>query len=285
MKATRLWVALLAVQAPVWAQSFTITTPCPAPQGTVGVYYELQLESANGKTPVRYAYMDGLLPPGLTFTQGGSLYGTPAAQGTLNFTIRATDDNNTTVTKNCSITMQPSSPNPLQILTACPIQAPSNQSFSTMLMAGGGLPPYVWTLALGSLPQGFFLGASNGVISGTTAQNGTFRFVLNVNDNSSQRAVKECTMATSPGGGQSISAVVDRSVAGSGGLGCAVDDSERQRLQHQHQRRLELWRAKPDRADDLFRGRGDSPCRCTGRAAGGRRPVSCGGAARRVDGV
>lgn len=223
MKAIRLWVALLAVQASVWAQGFTITTPCPAPQGTVGVYYELQLESANGKAPVRYSYMDGLLPPGLTFTQGGSLYGTPVAQGTLNFTIRATDDNNTTVTKNCSIAMQPSAANPLQILTACPIQAPSNQSYSTTLTAGGGLPPYVWTLALGSLPQGFFLGASNGTISGTTSQNGTFRFVLNVNDNSSQRAVKECTMATAPAGGnQFLLSSIDPSQAPAGSAGLTM---------------------------------------------------------------
>ena len=198
-----MWVLLLA--APAWAQSFTITTPCPLTQGTVGTNYGVQFETVNGKTPIRYAYSEGFLPPGLTFAQGGSLFGTPQAQGTLNFTIRATDDNNITVTKACSITIAPSAANPVQIATPCPLpQAASNEPYTTTLAASGGLAPYTWTLPFGALPTGYALGAVNGVISGTTTQNGSFRFILSVNDSSGQLAVKECTMATAPAGGNAF---------------------------------------------------------------------------------
>lgn len=201
----RNWVLLLLVGAPVWAQSFSITTPCPLPQGTVGVNYGAQFETVNGKNPIRYAYSEGFVPPGLTFTQGGSLFGTPQAQGTLNFTIRATDDNNTPASKTCSITIVPAAANPLQILTPCPLpQAASNEPYTTTLSAGGGVAPYTWTLPFGSLPTGYSLGALNGVISGTTTQNSTFRFVLSVNDSSGQLAVKECTLATAPSGGNAF---------------------------------------------------------------------------------
>ncbi|MEP7366680.1 MAG: putative Ig domain-containing protein [Acidobacteriota bacterium] len=193
-----------ALQAPVWAQNFAITTPCPLPQGTVGVNYETQLETANGKSPVQFAYLEGLLPPGLTFTAAGGLFGVPQAQGTLTFTIRATDGNNTVLTKACSITMLPASANPLAIQTSCPLpQAPTNQPYSTTLLASGGVQPYVWTLASGQLPGGFFLSA-NGALSGTASVNSTYNFVLSVVDNSGQQALRQCSLITAPGGGSTF---------------------------------------------------------------------------------
>jgi uncharacterized protein (TIGR03437 family) len=193
------------LQAPLWAQSFTITTPCPLPQGTVGANYEVQLETANGKAPVQFAYLEGLVPPGLTFTQSGGLFGTPTAQGTLTFTIRATDGNATVVTKACSITIAPSSANPLQIATSCPLpQATTNQPYSTTLTASGGAPTYVWTIAFGSLPVGLALSA-NGSISGTATVSAVYNFVLSVNDSTLQTALRQCSISTTPGGGTTFS--------------------------------------------------------------------------------
>lgn len=83
-------------------------------------------------------------------------------------------------------------------------QAASNEPYTTTLAASGGLAPYTWTLPFGALPTGYALGAVNSMISGTTAQNGTFRFILSVNDSSGQLAVKECTMATAPAGGNAF---------------------------------------------------------------------------------
>ena len=193
-----------ALQAPLWAQNFTITTPCPLPQGTVGASYETQLETVNGRAPVQFAYLDGLLPPGLGFTATGRLFGTPQAQGTLTFTIRATDANATAITKACSITILPNSSNPLQILTTCPLpQAPSNQPYNTALTASGGAQPYVWTVAFGALPTGLSLSA-NGSISGTATVNGISNFVLSVNDSTQQTALRQCSLATAPGGGNTF---------------------------------------------------------------------------------
>ncbi len=57
-------------------------------------------------------------------------------------------------------------------------------AFSTRLGADGGLKPYTWTLASGTLPSGISL-ATNGTISGTPKQAGTYNFTAKISDYSS----------------------------------------------------------------------------------------------------
>jgi hypothetical protein len=53
--------------------------------------------------------------------------------------------------------------------------------FHTLLHASGGVPPYVWSLAGGDLPEGITL-SPEGLLSGRPAKPGAFAFTLKVED-------------------------------------------------------------------------------------------------------
>ncbi|MGA7930524.1 MAG: Ig domain-containing protein [Candidatus Sulfotelmatobacter sp.] len=61
-----------------------------------------------------------------------------------------------------------------------------NTPYSASLSATGGVPPYQWSLASGSLPSGIQLQASTGAISGLTALAGSYPFTAKVTDSSGQ---------------------------------------------------------------------------------------------------
>jgi O-glycosyl hydrolase len=59
-----------------------------------------------------------------------------------------------------------------------------NTAYSTTLTATGGTAPYTWSVTGGALPAGLTLNATNGVISGTPTNTGTFSFSAGVSDSS-----------------------------------------------------------------------------------------------------
>ena len=72
-------------------------------------------------------------------------------------------------------------------------------AYNQTLAAFGGQPPYAWTNISGTLPPGLTL-ATNGVISGTPTNNGTFNFTVRVtdaNNNTVTQALK-LTVVTPP---------------------------------------------------------------------------------------
>ena len=86
---------------------------------------------------------------------------------------------------------EPSSPLPgtLRIVPhTLPAGAVGN-SFSVLLEASGGEPPYAWTIANGSLPPGLAL--AGGQLSGRPAVAGTYDFMVRVTDSS--QPVREAT--------------------------------------------------------------------------------------------
>lgn len=101
-----------------------------------------------------------------------------------------TSPNNQNVTINnnngtANFTIQPpgGGGGPLQINTTSLPNGNVGAGYNTQLQAGGGTPPYSWSLANGSLPlpTGLAL-ATNGVISGVPAMNGLFNFIAQVTD-------------------------------------------------------------------------------------------------------
>jgi len=55
-------------------------------------------------------------------------------------------------------------------------------SYSETILAAGGVSPYTFSLASGSLPAGTSLNTSTGVISGTLTTAGTFNFTIGATD-------------------------------------------------------------------------------------------------------
>jgi NHL repeat len=70
----------------------TITiSPTTLPAATVGTAYSATLTASGGTAPYGYAIASGAVPAGITLSSSGVLAGTPAASGTFNFTVMATD--------------------------------------------------------------------------------------------------------------------------------------------------------------------------------------------------
>ena len=161
--------------------------PSSPAAGTVGVAYSQSLAGASGGTaPYTYVITSGSLPPGITLASNGTLSGTASANGTFNFTVRATDSS--TGTGPFSAT---SGPLTLTIAAATLTYAPANPPAATVGVAysqslasvSGGVAPYTYTIASGSLPAGITL-ASNGTLSGTPSAGGSFNFTVSVTDSS-----------------------------------------------------------------------------------------------------
>ena len=111
----------------------------------------------------------------------GVLSGTPAASGTFNFAIQATDSGGCSgatayvLTINCpTIQINPANPN----LPNGTAGTPFNRAFTVM----GGFAPYSFSITNGALPGGLTLNAATGVLSGTPAVTGVFSFEVRVAD-------------------------------------------------------------------------------------------------------
>lgn len=100
----------------------------------------------------------------------------------------------------------------------------TNQPYSAQLNATGGLPPYSWSIASGSLPAGLVL-SSSGQISGTPTTAGTFAFSVTAQDSSSpQHAAAQAlsitvTAASNAFSSSAVPSIVDAGADGSVELG------------------------------------------------------------------
>lgn len=147
----------------------------PLPAGIAGSFYSHQLSVAGGVAP--YSWSVSGAPAGIAISTTGVLSGTPAVAGTFTLVITVNDSAGSSDTVPFSLTFLP----PVTITTSSLPPAVSGQPYSASLAASGGVGPYVWTLAAGSLPAGLSL-AQNGAISGTVSGAGPIEFVARVAD-------------------------------------------------------------------------------------------------------
>lgn len=157
--------------------SITTTTVM---QGVVNSPYSATLSATGGLTPYAWNVASGNLPPGLSLSRGGVISGTPTASGGFSFGVTVLDSEMppSVANGNFSITIVPA----LQISTTSLSNGSPSVFYSATLAAMGGIPPYSWTITQGSLPSGFTLNATSGVISGTPANMGRSSFTVQVSD-------------------------------------------------------------------------------------------------------
>lgn len=161
-----------------------VLASAPNPAGNVGQAYRFQPITVSGTSPIVFAIASGSLPAGLSLnTSTGLISGVPTTAGTSTFTLRATDANN-----------QIDNLGPFQIrvgatgsalaLYGDPVLTGTvGVSYSFQLGASGGVQPYTFAVASGTLPSGISLNASTGLVSGTpTAAATSSNIVLRVND-------------------------------------------------------------------------------------------------------
>jgi len=189
----------------VQAGSIVITTQALS-GGTVGVPYSATLAASGGAPPYTWSISSGSLPAGLSLNSStGGIDGTPATVGTFTFTVQASDSSNPqqNATKSLSIVIT-SSTGTLAITTQALAGGTVGASYSATLAASGGLQPYTWSIATGSLPPGLTLDGT-GAITGVPTTVGTFGFTVRVTDSGSpqQNVTKSLSIVITSSGGTS----------------------------------------------------------------------------------
>ncbi len=92
--------------------TLAFTTTSPLPSGTINVpYVGVQFAASGGNMPYTFTLASGaVLPPGLMFSAGGDLTGTPTTQGTYTFGVTVTDSTMPTaavITQNFTLSVTP----------------------------------------------------------------------------------------------------------------------------------------------------------------------------------
>ena len=158
-----------------WINSDTSTNPDGTPE-TPGTRWSFPVQNPPTATDIDLTDLTtgtGTLTSGARVVIGIFASGTSSTTGAPNFALSP-----------ISTTILSSTPLPGGVLGA---------GYSRTLVAGGGTPPYVWSLGGGSLPTGLTLG-SDGLLSGTTTVAGVFSFTAKVTDNVGGIATKVLSM-------------------------------------------------------------------------------------------
>ena len=180
----------------VISASLSITNPPGLPNGSLGVPYSLTFLVAGGSGPYRWSTSAGTLPGGLSLDPAsGALTGTPSGAGAFSFTVTVTD----------SATHQASQQFNLTIISGLAItsatQLPAGfvgSPYSQTLSAAGGIPQYRWAVTAGTLPAGLGL-SLGGVLNGTPTTSGSFKFTVQVTDNTGATASLQFSLTIGSG--------------------------------------------------------------------------------------
>jgi hypothetical protein len=152
------------------------------PSGIVGQPYNQSLVAGGGQAPYVWSIppSSSSTPPGLTLSSGGTITGTPTANGTFSFTVQVTDVGQRVATTSLSISVIAST---IAITTASLPDGLVGVAYTQTLAAAGGTPPYTWAVTSGSLPAGIALDPKGGTLSGTpTGPAGPSNFAIQITD-------------------------------------------------------------------------------------------------------
>jgi hypothetical protein len=150
------------------------------PIGELNINYDQFLQGSSCHGGLSWSLASGSTD-GLNISSNGELSGMPGSSGVFVFTVQASDGVNIT-NQQLSLIIS----NAVAVVTTSLPNGTNGAAYSQQLQAGGGVPfggpsSYSWSLASGSLPVNLNL-ATNGLLSGTAATNGTFNFHVNVTD-------------------------------------------------------------------------------------------------------
>jgi large repetitive protein len=157
-------------------------------EGTVGVLYGATVSARGGTLPYTFAITG--LPPGIESDAQGRISGIPTRSGQFAVSVSVTDVAQGQVSATLTITIRGV---PVEVTTVSVPEGSSNTPYNTTFAARGGVPPYTWSVASGSLPPGLSVSVS-GQLSGTPAQQGTFTFTVQATDTERQSGSKAFTL-------------------------------------------------------------------------------------------
>jgi hypothetical protein len=165
------------------------------PVGRAGTPYNQTFTQTGGAGTATFSVSAGSLPTGLTLSTGGALAGTPTVNGTFNFTVRATDQNNCMGERAYTLLLNP----PCTTITLNPATLPNGTvgtAYNQTLTASGGTAPHTFAVTTGSLPNGLNL-ATSGALTGTPTASGSFNFTVTATDNTGCTGTRSYTVIIS----------------------------------------------------------------------------------------
>ncbi len=135
-----LLLASMASAAP-WSMGPKITTASPLPTATAAKAYSLTFSAQSGKPPYRWAATTSL-PPGLAFSNTGTLSGISSVAATYAIGVVVVDSKNKSAAGSFVLVVSPgAAPPPLTINPALP-SGTVGQPYNVPLQIQGGTPPY-----------------------------------------------------------------------------------------------------------------------------------------------
>ena len=165
-----------------------ITTTTVPPQPSVGMPYSEALQATGGLGTYAWTVQSGTLPPGLSLSPAGVLFGTPTTIGVFSFVVFATDgiqsDTQAFTVRVAAIT------------TASVPGAIVGSLYGPRTLQHAGLTggPFTWTVVSGSLPSGVTLNGTTGTLGGVATTPGVSDFVVQVADAAANIARKAFTI-------------------------------------------------------------------------------------------
>jgi hypothetical protein len=158
-------------------QVITVTNPA-VNSGTAGTAFGATFSASNTVGTTTFSTASAL-PTGITLASNGVLSGTPTVVGTFPIVVTVTDGNGCTgtgatytLTINCQV---------IGVTAPAVNSGVAGAPFSQAFTQSGAIGGATFSLAAGVLPGGLALG-SNGVLSGTPLQTGTFPITVKVTD-------------------------------------------------------------------------------------------------------
>lgn len=129
-----------------------IATSCPLPQGRMGQFYSTQFTAQGGAPPYRFDFY-GYLPNGLGVSADGTVAGTPASLGAMDFLVQVTDSRGQTASNLCSIDVALPPPPSIRIADLPQTVAPASSLDITVQLAATYSMPIQGQLALSIAPD------------------------------------------------------------------------------------------------------------------------------------
>src|SRR5690349_7459295 len=163
-------------------------TTASLPGGTGGTAYTATLQESGGVSPFSWSLKSGSLPNGFSIGNDGTISGTPCTQGISNFMVQVADSATPPLTASAPLSITVTVPVLSITTTSLPVGV-TDTIYSQAVQVAGGVGPYTWSLASGSLPSWASLNSSTGRITGIPGTTGTANFRLQVTDS-------ECSSVT-----------------------------------------------------------------------------------------
>ncbi|MCK6544717.1 putative Ig domain-containing protein [Myxococcota bacterium] len=163
---------------------------------TLSVEYELALLASGGDGTYAWNLLNGTLPTGVVLDARGFLRGRPAASGTSTFTLQVSSHGRT-AQQAYELVVHPTGA-PLAIVDTPIAPGALGSAYEQRVVAAGGEPPYVWTVADdAALPPGLDL-ARDGIIFGLPTRLGEYTFELVVEDRTGATATRTIEISVTP---------------------------------------------------------------------------------------